>query len=350
MVISIISRYSLTMTDTMTASNFELVQDADYDGKSQIVIQRKPIADEDDFIILTDDGIVFQGIISAIGNEKGKNAYTITAIEMQRLFDRKVILTNESLLSTGIEDFIADQITGNFISSDDDLLNIPYLTVTAKTHTPVAAKVETDNGIYNLCTYIGNALTTYGIFVGFEFEKNNLNVVIKKMQQTDLKIDTRLANIVNLSEIYETKALAKLTVLWIRREGEVEGEEITETRQFFLKSDRTITDDISDPDRARGDVDVIVSTAETEEAMRQEALDKFKANSYQHKIDFEVLPSKLTEKDALYVGHQLLVRTENGIKESIITGIEQSNGKKAIKVTLGQMAVTLIEKLKGVKQ
>lgn len=343
MIASIISRYSLTLTDTVTVADYELALDADYDGKSQIVLHRKPEASEDDFIILNEGGIVFQGIIDAIENEKGQKAYTITAIEMQRLFDRKVILTNESLLSTGIEDFIADQITGNFISSDDALLNISYLTVTAKTHTPVAAKVDVEEGgIYNLCTYIGNALTSYGIFVGFEFEKDALNVVIEKRQQSDLKIDTGLANIINLSEIYETKALAKLTVLW--NKGTT-----TDTRNFFLKTDRTITEDVNDPDRAKGSVNVIVSTAETEAEMKQAAYDQFAANSYQHKITFDVVPSKLVAAADLYVGHKLKVKTGSGIRDSIIAGIEHNNGQKAISVTLGQMKVTLIEKLKGVE-
>lgn len=351
MIASIISRYSLTLTDTLTVADYGLALDADYDGKSQIVLHRKPEASEDDFIILNDGGIVFQGIIQSIENQKGQKSHTITAVEMQRLFDRKVILTNESLLSTGIEDFIADQITGNFISSDDDLLNIPYLTVTAKTHTPVVAKVDAEDGIYNLCTYIGNALTSYGIFVGCEFTSNALNVVIEKRQQSALKIDTGLANIVNLSEIYETKVLAKLTVLWTRKEVNEAGEEveITETKNFFLKTDRTITEDVNDPDRAKGSVDVIVVIADTEDEMKQAAYDQFKANSYQHKITFDAMPSKLVPAADLYVGHQLTVKTESGIKDSIITGISQSNGKEAISVTLGQMKVTLIEKLKGVE-
>lgn len=204
MIASIISRYTFTLLDTITVSGYEIEQDADYGGKSQIVLHRKPVAAEDDFILLHDGGLVFHGIIDKIENEYGQNAHTITAIEMQKLFDQEIILSNYSLLSTGIEDFIADQITSNFISSDDTLLNIGYLTVTAKTHTPVAAKPENDMGVYNLCTYIGNSMTNYGIFVGFEFTTDRLNVVIENRQQSDLKIDTGLANIVNLSEVYGT--------------------------------------------------------------------------------------------------------------------------------------------------
>lgn len=338
MIASIISKHTFTMLDTIAVSMYDIELDGDYGGKSQMVFHRKPIASEDDFILLQDDGLVFQGIIDNIENKEGQRACTITAIEMQRLFDQKIILANESLLSTGIEDFIADQITGNFISSDDDLMNISYLTVTAKTHTPVAAKPDNEDGVYNLCTYIGNALTSYGIFVGFEFTENSLNVVIEKRQQSDLKIDTGLANIINLSEVYSTKVLAKLTVLWNNT-----------TKQFFLKTDRTITENIDDPDRAKGSVDVLVSIAGTEAEMRESVMNMFKANSYQHKITFDAIPSKLVSKADLYVGHQLAVKTDSGIRDSIITGIGHSSGQAAISVTLGQMKVTLIEKLKGVE-
>lgn len=338
MIASIISRYTLKMTDTLTVADHALSQNSDYNGKSQIVFHRKPAAEEDDFILLNDGGIVYQGIINAIETEKGQEAYTITAIEMHRLFDRKVILCNEDLLATGIEDFIADQIISNFINSEDTLLNIDFMTVTVNSHTPVAAKPDAADGIYNLCTYIGNALTTYGIFIDFVFSPDGLNVVIEKRNQSQLDFDTKLANIINPSEIYETKALAKLTVLW---NGE--------TRSFFLRTDRTVTEEMDDPERAKGSVDVITSVAETEEGMKQEALNQFTANSYQHKITFDIIPSRLIPEADLYVGHKCRVKTGSGIKDSIITAIEHSKEKKAISVTLGQMKVTLIEKLKGVE-
>ena len=68
MIASIISRYTFTLLDTITVSGYEIEQDADYGGKSQIVLHRKPVAAEDDFILLHDGGLVFQGIIDKIEN------------------------------------------------------------------------------------------------------------------------------------------------------------------------------------------------------------------------------------------------------------------------------------------
>lgn len=344
MIANIMSKYTLSLSDSVTVSNYDLALDADYSGKTQIVLHRQPKASEEDFIMLYDDGLIYQGIIETVESEKGQSHYTVTAKEMHAMFDQKVVLTNESLLSTGIEDFIANQITTNFISSDDVLLNIPYLTVTTKTHTPIAAKVDATDGVYNLCTYMGNALTSYGVFIDFAFEKDALNITIEKKTQSDLKVDTALPNILNLVEVYEIKALAKLTVLWTK-----EGSSMV-TKQFFLKTDRSVTENINDANRSKGTVDVMVSTAETEEAMRQEAIDKFKSNSYQHKITFDIIPSRLIPAADLYVGHQLMVKTSAGVKDSIITGIGKSNNKASISVALGQMAVTLTEKLKGVSK
>ena len=142
--------------------------------------------------------------------------------------------------------------------------------------------------------------------------------------------------------------LKRFNHLKVEGKEETEMVTVTSTRNFFLKTDRSITEDMNDPDRAKGSVDVIVSTAKTEEELIQAATDKFKANSYQHKISFDVIPSRMLPASDLYVGHTCRVKTGYGIKESIITTIEKSNNTTAISVTLGQMKVTLIEKLKGV--
>ena len=341
---NIISRNAFTLLDVVQVSGYELNLNSDYDGKSTFVVVKKPIADEDDFIIFRDNGIVFCGIIGTIENEYGSESYTITAIEMARLFDRKIILTNTELLETGIEDFIANQIADNFISSDDELLNIAYLTVTAKSHTPVAAKPENENSIYNLCTYIGNALTTYGIFIDFEFTKTGINILLEKKAQEKLDIDTvNVTDVTVANEVYSISALTTLTVLW-------DNGTTNTTRRFFLKTDRTITEDVDDPDRAKGSSSAIYTAAETEDAMIQEAKNQFTSNSYQHRVEFNVLKtSKLIPENQLYIGHKCRAKTKNGIKNSMITGITRTNNSNIISVTLGQLKITLIEKLKGVE-
>lgn len=346
MTANIISRYTYALQDILTVSGYEISLDGDYNGKSQLTVHRRPVATEDDFVILNDNGIVYQGIVSNIENVDGSGGYTITLLEMPRLFDQKVILTNETLLTTGIEDFIANQITENFISNPDGIVNITYLSIDIKTHTPIAAKVQTEDGVYNLCTYLGNALTNYGIFIDFEFAREALKITIEKKAQTVLDIDTTTSEIIDLNEIYEVRALTKLTVLWQKTVDEVTTETV---RHFFLRTDRTITEDMNDPDRAKGSTDVIVSKAEDEAAMKQEAQDKFTGNSYNHNITFNVVKgSRLVSDTELYIGHKCRAKSRNGLRESVITGISRSSNTAVIGVTLGNLKVSLIEKLKGV--
>ena len=346
MIANIISRYTYALQDVLTISGYDISLDGDYNGKSQLTAHRKPIAAEEDFLILHDDGIIFRGIISNIESVDGSESYTITLLEMPRLFDQKVILSNEELLSTGIEDFIANQIDANFVSNADEIINITYINIDVMTHTPIAAKVQAEDGIYNLCTYLGNALTNYGIFIDFEFAERSLRITIEKKNQEVLDIDTTTSEIIDLNEVYEVKALTKLTVIWQKTVEEVTTETI---RHFFLRTDRTITENMNDPDRAKGSTDVIVSRAEDEAAMKQEAQDKFTGNSYNHNITFSVIKdSKLVNNTELYVGHKCRTKSKNGLRESIITGINQSSNTAAIGVTLGNLKVTLIEKLKGV--
>lgn len=333
MIANIISRYTYTLTDTLKTSGHSFSFNADYDGKSQIVFSRKPKAEEDDFILIMDGkDIAFQGIISKIENASKSDSYKVTAVEMQTLFNQKVILSDEDIKTkTGIEDFIADQITKNFISSDDALLNIDYLTVTANTHTPIAAAVQAEDGIYNLKSYISNAMTMYGVFVEFEFKTDALNVVIEKKEQPEFKIDATLPEVQNLTEVIDYQALAKLTVLWK-----------STTRQFFLKTDGTITEDRNDSDRAKGSSDIIVSQAETEAAMVQEAHDKFTSNSYNHKVTFDVspnskmIPSKMTVEveegggSSLPEGYRQLTYIESTGTQYIDTGFKPNQNTRAI--------------------
>ncbi len=360
MVANIISRRSFQLQDIIAVSDYEIALDSDYGGKSQVTFHRKPNAEEEDFIILHDKGAGYQGLIDNIERAEDGAHYILTLMELPKLFDQKLIVTNEALLKIGIEDFIANQITDNFISNVDERVNLPYLAVTARTHTPVAAKVRTEEGgIYNLCTYIGNALTNYGIFMNFSITRQGIDIVLEKKEQADLKIDTGASELQNVSEVYEVKALTKLTVVW-RRELQPEGTEggeqaepivIDTIRQFFLKTDRTITEDMEEPERAKGMTDTLLIQAETEAEMWQEVRNQFKGNSYQHKISFDLAPTaRLIKPEDLYIGHACKVKTESGIKDSFLSRITYGSSRSSIGISLGNMKIGLVEKLKGVEK
>ena len=341
----IVSKNDYVKMDAFTVTEYTIENDGDYGGKSSVVISRKPTAVENDWFYMMDgNNVVLTGIIDSISNEDGRNEHTLNLKEGQTLFDQKILLQKDELLQTGIEDFIAECIKDNFTESDDELMNLTYVTITVKTHTPVLAAVNHENGIFNLCTYIGNAMTNYGVFTEMHFTDYGIEIVIEKKEQSIINIDCSLADIVNYEETYEINALAKLVVRWCTSDEDKVGT----VRKYFLRANRTVTDDINDTDRAAGRTETIYIQAENEEKMYEEVLNQFKSNSYNHSVECSVKStSKLFPIDSLFVGAEVTLKTRShGIHKSIVNNIEMSNSSKFVKVKFGKLKITLIEKIR----
>ena len=120
------------------------------------------------------------------------------------------------------------------------------------------------------------------------------------------------------------------------------------TTIYYLRADRTITDDSSDTERVDGTTKTIFIEAETEEEMYQEALNEFKSNSYNHSVSAKFLiNSKLYDTNDLYVGRKCRILTEKaGIKETLITAVKKKDDSDYIEVTFGNLPVTLTRKLR----
>ena len=349
----IVSKSEYKITDVFAVAEYNIELDGDFNGKSSVVCSNTPNASEDDWFYLMDGRTtVLTGIIESITNNDGQNEHTINLKESQKLFDRKIILENESLLETGIEDFIADAIRTNFVNSDDEFMNLPYIHVEVLTHTPVLAKPQNENGIFNLCTYIGNAMTTYGVFTDIHLTQDGVYVTIEKKELPRLNIDCSVSDIVNYSETYEVNALTKLIVRWCIPESEnsegVKTPASYTVKQYFLKNDRTITDDIHDTDRASGSTDTVYIEAETEQKLYEEVVNQFKSNSYNHSVECSVKSgSKLFPVESLFVGAEVKLKTRShGVHDSIITNVTRSNTSRFIGVKFGKLKITLIEKLR----
>lgn len=121
-----------------------------------------------------------------------------------------------------------------------------------------------------------------------------------------------------------------------------------QTKIYYLRSDRTITADSADAERVDGTVKTIYIEAETENEMYQEALNQFKANSYNHSVSAKfLLNSKLYDPKDLYVGRKCRILSESaGVRESIITAVVKKDGADYVEVTFGNLPVTLTRKLR----
>jgi hypothetical protein len=275
-------------------------------------------------------------------------------VEKESIFDQKIIVANDDLIAAvGIEDFIADTIKREFVASDDTFLNLDYIDIEVLTHTPVYAAVSTDTGgIYNFLTYLGNAREYYGIFLDFDFSGGRLKITISKKEQSTLRVDASVTDVTNYTEDYSVDALAKLTVIWKIPDTEDDDGNITvgdtTILHFYLLADRTITTDVDDPNRAKGKIDVIYCECEAEEEAIQTARNEFAGNAYEHSVTADILrTSRIYPADELYIGHTCQIKTKGyGVRKSFVSSVSYSQNSAFTSVKFGNMAITLIEKLR----
>lgn len=338
-----ISKKDYTLLNCVEVSSYSVAHDIDCSGKSSIVIAVNPMAADEDFVILKDGkNEKFQGIVENIDNKDGEKKYTISCLEIERCFDRKIVLSDEDLIrTTGIEDFVVKTIKTYFSDSGDSFIDMSYIECEALTHTKVNAKPATEDGIYNFKTYIGNIKQQYGIFLDFKFKKDRLKISVYKKEQASIQIDTTITDVNSCEEVYKIKALAKLNVVWFNKTTQQES-----MRHFYLHSNKSVSE--IDKNRVNGTISTVRIEAETEEEMIELARNEFKSNSYSHSIEADILAtSKLYPITELYVGHEVRIKTAAaGIQESIISEISFSDEAELIKVKFGILKVKLTDKLK----
>lgn len=228
------------------------------------------------------------------------------------------------------------------------------ITVAATTHTTVNAAVSTtvnvQENVFNLKTYLGNVKQYYGVYLDYEFENGQLRIIVNRKDAATLPVDIQVSDITDYTEVYDINVLAKLNVKWKIPDAEENGTTIVgpaTDRKFYLKTDKTITEDGSDPDRAAGVVRNKWIETESEDEMIQQVRNEFTSNSYNHKISFSLIrTSKLYSESDFYVGRKCTIKTKTGIRASIITQAQVSSSSALKDIVFGNLKVTLIEKLR----
>lgn len=342
----VLDAQTLAVKDLLEFETFELRIDTEFANKSKIIVPVKPNIAHDDFVVCKCAGeTIYIGICDTYASESDSSAYSITLRQKENLFDRFIFIDNEALIaSTGIEDFIAQAITDNWIQSGDAMLDRSYMTVTPLTHTPISAKVSTTvsltDGAYNLKTYLGNALEFYKIYVGFDFTQDGrLDLTVYQDARAALSIDVLLTDVSGYSETYSVDALTKLCVSWNNS-----------SYTFYLLANRNITTDGTNPNRAVGRTKSMVVEADTYDEMYQTVVDEFSRNSYSHKISFSLfMDSNLYDYRDFYPGRATEIKTKSGLRSSLVTAQAMTSNSRFASITFGKLKVTLIEKIRGNK-
>ena len=332
----IFSFQDFSVKDCIEIPQYEINMDEETNATSTFVVLKKTEAKARDIIaIKKDGGIVYWGTIEEIQKEGEGIKYTYTAKYITNLFDRFIKLGNSQVIrTTGLEDFISNEISSNFTESTDSFINIDWLDVEVKTHTPKETSVtNVENGIYNLHTWMTNCTQNYNIVYQFEIVNNRLKMSITNQEPTKELIDVNAQPISGYEEVFETDVVAKVSVLYSKVNDQEQAGEYT----LYLKTDRTTTTNMNDPDRADGKVTTIYT--ENYEDANQSALDEMKSNTYNHNITFNYLDRYIP------IGTPIAIKTkESAIYDTYISAVTITTSK-FYQYTCGNIRIKFIDKL-----
>lgn len=321
--------YDFSVKDIVEIANYEINIDEETNSNTLIKVLKKTTAKARDIVaIKKNNEVVYWGIIDNIQNTDGQALYEYTFKYITNLFNQNVILENENLIkTTGIEDFIADAITRNFIDNEDTFVNLDYLQIIIKTHTKKQTSVtNTENNIYNLHTYMTNCTQSYDVVYSFSIVNKKFVITIEIKETAKELIDVNAQAISNYTEVFETDVVSKVVVLTD-----------TDTYTLYLLNDRTTTTDKNNTNRAEGKIETVY-TLNYEDA-QQLALDTMKANAYNHNITFSYYDRFIP------VGTPIAIKTkESLIFDTYISAIKITQNK-FYDYTCGNIRINFIDKL-----
>ena len=241
----------------------------------------------------------------------------------------------------GLEDSLQYTIDHNFQNTTDTLTNINWLYVEAQTHTPRQVQITNmENGIYNLHTWLTNCNQYYNVTYNFsvvKLDKWRLKMGIKTYVNPKELIDTNAQNISNYTEVFETNVLAKVMVKY----DKVNEQENPGTYTLYLKTDRTTTTNMNDPNRAEGEITTLYT--ENYEDANQTALDAMKANEYNHNITFNL--DKYIKQ-----GTPIAIKTKQSLIFNTYISQVKITQKNFYEYICGNIRINFIEKLKKEKR
>ena len=328
--------YDFTVKDIIELADYTISIDEETNSPSTINVLKKTNAKSNDIVMIKKNNkIIYWGTIDEIQNDDGQTLYQYTLKYITNLFDRDIILENEDLIkNTGVEDFIADAITNNYINCEDTFINLPYLELEIKTHTKKQTSVtNANNNIYNLHTWITNCTQNYDIVYSFSIKDKKLIMTIEAKKEKEILIDVNAQPISNYSEVFETDVVSKVTVLY----DMVNGEDSPGKYTLYLLNDRTTTTDMNNQNRAEGKIETLYT--QNYEDAEQTALDSIKANSYNHNITFDYY------NRFIQIGTPITIKTkESLIYDTYISAINITQSK-FIQYTCGNIRTNFIDKL-----
>lgn len=351
-------------------SQYSLSLDYAHKNQSTIVIHDLPTASKGDWVIAYDYALPSNLVDSATNNltdllsnqlvvdnnasplifgifketkSTSEHVYQIVLTSPLMMFDRNVYYTSGSE-KINVEKALKDVINENWVNVADTYISVPYMVVRTYTSTGLLNEFSSSNGILNVLTAINSAFAEKNIRIRFTPTKTSLYVDIYR-DESFIKLSTDLPDVVSYTETENNDILAKLNVKWKFNNGT--GYIGTYSYfSFYALSDGTVSTNPADPNRIEGKIDSVYITADTYAEAVEKAIEKFSSSKRQHKLVLRVLSEGCYELKDYYEGKTVKVWIDGREIDSYITQLDYSSESYTIDVTLGDLPVTLTDKLR----
>lgn len=325
----VISKTDLKVKDVSTLVNYEANEDSADAAQSGFVFASALNAAIGDYLLLRG---VYLGIVSGIEADKKTSVETLRTLPVNSIFSRNILLGIPQAVT---ETYIQSAINDNFVSSGDELLDNPHISVTAITQTALAITPHNDNGIYNLDTFLRYAAKRHSIFADFELTADGLNVALENRAPPLNIVDATVADVLNVSETVVSECVSKLMI-----------KTSADTFTYYLFDDGTYGTDPAAGTRMQGKADTVY--CEKAEDAEKTAGDVFAKNKFSHLIETEILSnSKLYDTAKMRVYDRAIVKTKSGVYDTYISYISRKSTAQTVLFKFGDAKLTLTEKLRG---
>lgn len=333
----ILSNKDLDKKSVCQPCSFNINLDEQTNGKSTFILPNLNYAKKHYYIVLNGLYKQFLFLIDDVVGNKKENIVTVTALDINNIFDRKIISKNiNTMTDISIEDFIGNTMIDNFINSDDSVLNLSYIDIYIHTHTQILEPVNDENGLYNFHTFLVNCRQHRNICCDFKFDNGRLRIDIENKTSDIVQIDTTLKEITDYNKIYGTDQVTKVEA-YIREDGSI--------YNLYLRADGTTTENKDDPNRADGIIETI--SVDTLENAKEQALNTIQGNKYNHLVEFKIpKTSKLVNLVNLNIGTLTRIKTEEDVYDSYISAIVINNNDNFIYFKSGNLRINFLDKIK----
>lgn len=266
-------------------------------------------------------------VISEEAPSKGVNQLTLS--DPSTIFDRSLLWPNEPTLNYG--DFIADQVTSQYINCSDPDYAINYLDIVNTDHTPFTAPELDDTKLYVLSDIIADAQER-GVKIEYTIANKRLLMTISTREEVTHKVFFDADQTELSTETYSNDITAKVTVM--QKVEDTDPQEYTETT-WYLSTDGNLSDTVP-ASRAKGKW--VYATAEADEEPLSVAETIIADNVDSHKIEF------YSDRE-YHLWDAVKLRLANTVFDSHIVAITQKYNDNRFLYRCGALATTLTEKV-----